>query len=330
MVVVDAYSKWLEVALMPSTTTEAVIRVLRGLFATHGCPDVLVLDNGPQFTLGTFERSLLGLGIHHALMAAFHPASNGQTERMVCSAKEALVRLEQRDWHERVTEYLLVQHITPHVATGRSPTELLMGFRSPLDQLHPDFGMAEPLGCTNMPWSFIPGNQVFAWNFVGDIPWVPAMVVGVTGPCSYQVALQNGHLWRRHIDQLRHRVGDLDITTVPPTVASAPERLLMEGEAPPTSSSQTEGMEPSRAILVGLPGSPEIRTTAVPDRPPSLLVAVPSTAAEPGNSGSMPHLVAPQSQPESGGHPYSGTGPWWSDRVSKRPAYLKDYVQLHM
>ncbi|XP_053230508.1 uncharacterized protein K02A2.6-like [Podarcis raffonei] len=127
MVLVDAYSKWLEVALMPSTTTEAVIRVLWGLLATQGCPDVLVLDNGPQFTSGTFERYLQGLGIRHALTAPFHPASNGQAERMVRSAKEALARLEQRDWHEQVTEYLHVQHITPHVATGWSPAELLMG-----------------------------------------------------------------------------------------------------------------------------------------------------------------------------------------------------------
>ncbi|CAI5794236.1 Hypothetical predicted protein [Podarcis lilfordi] len=152
------------------------------------------------------------------------------------------------------------------------------------------------------------------------------MVVGVRGPRSYQVALQNGQLWRWHIDQLRHRVGDLDITAVPPTVAPAPEQLLMEAEAPPTSSSQTEGMEQSQAILVGLPGSPEIRTTAVPDRPPSPLMAVPSTAVEPGNSGSTPHLVASQSLPELGGHPDSGTGPRRSGRVSKRPSYLKDYV----
>uniref|UniRef100_UPI0010A03C36 uncharacterized protein K02A2.6-like n=1 Tax=Podarcis muralis TaxID=64176 RepID=UPI0010A03C36 len=138
MVVVDAYSKWLEVALMPSTTTEAVIRVLRGLFATHGCPDVLVSDNGPQFTSGTFERYLLGLGIRHALTAPFHPSSNGQAERMVRSTKEALARLDRGDWHERVAEYLFVQHITPHAATGRSPAELLMGrrLRSPLDRLH--------------------------------------------------------------------------------------------------------------------------------------------------------------------------------------------------
>ncbi|XP_077778806.1 uncharacterized protein LOC144326225 [Podarcis muralis] len=192
MVVVDAYSKWLEVALMPFTPTEAVIRVLRGLFATHGCPDVLVSNNGPQFTSGTFERYLLGLGICHALTAPFHPPSNGQAERMVRSAKEALARLDQGDWHEWVAEYLFMQHITPHAATGRNPAELLMGcrLRSPLDRLHPDFAVAKPPGCANAPRSFVPGNQVFARNFVGDIPWVPATVVGVTGPRSYQVAYQ--------------------------------------------------------------------------------------------------------------------------------------------
>nr|XP_034957626.1 uncharacterized protein K02A2.6-like [Zootoca vivipara] len=153
MVVVDTYSKWLEVAQMTSTTSKAIIRVLRGLFATHGCPDVLVSDNGPQFTSGTFERYLLGLGIRHALTAPFHPASNGQAERMVRSAKEALACLNQGDCHERVTQYLLVQHITPHAATGRSPAELLMGrrLRSLLDRLHPDIGVAEPPGCVNAP-----------------------------------------------------------------------------------------------------------------------------------------------------------------------------------
>uniref|UniRef100_UPI0010A03A6A uncharacterized protein K02A2.6-like n=1 Tax=Podarcis muralis TaxID=64176 RepID=UPI0010A03A6A len=208
MVVVDAYSKWPEVALMSSTTTEAVIRVLRGLFATHGCPDVLVSNNGPQFTSGTFEWYLLG------------------------------------------AEYLFVQHITPHAATGQSPAELLMGhLRSPLDRLHPDFAVAEPPGCANAPQSFVPGNQVFARNYVGDIPWVPATVVGVTGPCSYQVALEDGHLWHWHIDQLRRRVGDLDTTVVPPTALVAPEETLTDGEAPPLS--QTASMEPNEVTSEG-------------------------------------------------------------------------------
>lgn len=75
---------------MSSTTSEVVNQELWGLFATHGLPDILVLDNGTQFTLGTFKRYLMGLGIRHALMAPFHPASNGQAERMFRSAKEAL------------------------------------------------------------------------------------------------------------------------------------------------------------------------------------------------------------------------------------------------
>ncbi|CAI5783597.1 Hypothetical predicted protein [Podarcis lilfordi] len=100
--------------------------------------------------------------------------------------------------------------------------------RSPLDQLHPDFAVAEPPGCANVPRSFVPGNQVFARNYVGDIPWVPATVVGVTGPRSYQVALKDGRLWRRHIDQLRRRVGDLDTTVVPPTALVAPEETLTD------------------------------------------------------------------------------------------------------
>ncbi|CAI5778641.1 XP_034959630.1uncharacterized protein K02A2.6-like [Podarcis lilfordi] len=324
MVVVDAYSKWLEVALMPSTTTEAVIRVLRGLFATPGCPDVLVSDNGPQFPSGTFEWYLLGLGIRHALTAPFHPSSNGQAERMVRSAKEALARLDRGDWHERVAEYLLVQHITPHATTGRSPAELLMGrhLRSPLDRLHPDFAMAEPPGCANAPRSFVPGNQVFARNYVEDIPWVPATVVGVTGPRSYQVALEDGRLWRRHIDQLRRRVGDLDTTVVPPTALVAPEETLTDGEAPPTPPSQTASVEPNQAASEGLPDLPQTQTTPLAEAPPA--------AADPGDLVSTPPRVAPQPQQELGGPPDLATSPRQPERVSKRPTYLKDYVVGHV
>ncbi|XP_058033127.1 uncharacterized protein K02A2.6-like, partial [Ahaetulla prasina] len=90
LVVVDAFSKWLEIILMRSMTAEAVIAALRHLFATHGLPDTLVSDNGPQFTATQFEEYLADEGIRHALSAPFHPASNGLAERSVRSAKEAL------------------------------------------------------------------------------------------------------------------------------------------------------------------------------------------------------------------------------------------------
>ncbi|CAI5763011.1 Hypothetical predicted protein [Podarcis lilfordi] len=243
---------------------------------------------------------------------------------MVRSAKEALARLDRGDWHEQVAEYLFVQHIPPHAATGRSPAELLMGcrLRSPLDRLHPDFAVAEPPGCANAPRSFVPGNQVFARNYVGDIPWVPATVVGVTGPRSYQVALEDGRLWRRHIDQLRHRVGDLHTTVVPPTALMAPEETLTDGEAPPTPLSQTASLEPNQATSEGLPDLPQAQTTPLAEAPP--------TAADPGDLVSTPPRVAPQPQQELCGPPDLATSPRRSGRVSKRPTYLKDYVVGHV
>ncbi|XP_015261180.1 PREDICTED: uncharacterized protein K02A2.6-like, partial [Gekko japonicus] len=58
LIVVDAMSKWLEVVRMKTTTSLAVIHALRHLFATHGLPDVLVSDNGPQFVSEEFKQFL--------------------------------------------------------------------------------------------------------------------------------------------------------------------------------------------------------------------------------------------------------------------------------
>lgn len=144
-----------------------------------------------QFTSSTFERYLLGLGIRHALMAPFHSASKGQAEHMVQSAKEALARLEKGDWYEHVTEYFLMQHITPDTSTGHSLAELLMGHHltSPLDQLHLDFIVTDPQGCADTPQSFFVGDQVFTRNCAGEVLWVPAIVAVVSGP-----ALTRWHL----------------------------------------------------------------------------------------------------------------------------------------
>ncbi|XP_032091769.1 uncharacterized protein K02A2.6-like, partial [Thamnophis elegans] len=95
LIVVDAYSRWVEVLLMHSTTSDSTVRALRRLFATHGLPDTVVSDNGPQFTATTFQTFLAELGIRHALVAPYHPASNGRAERAVRSAKEALGRLRR-------------------------------------------------------------------------------------------------------------------------------------------------------------------------------------------------------------------------------------------
>lgn len=80
LIVVDAYSKWVELDLMLSTRAEATIRVWGRLFATHRLPDIVLLDNSLQFTSAPFQMFLAKHGICHAPMAPFHPAMNSLDE----------------------------------------------------------------------------------------------------------------------------------------------------------------------------------------------------------------------------------------------------------
>eukprot|EP00079_Xenopus_tropicalis_P023325 XP_012815654.2 PREDICTED: LOW QUALITY PROTEIN: uncharacterized protein K02A2.6-like [Xenopus tropicalis] len=139
--VVDSFSKWLEVVSVASATTHAVIQVLRKLFATHGLPDTIVSDNGAQFTSADFRAFMESNLIRHVTTAPFHhPSSNGQAERMVQTTKDALKRIIDGDWNYRLAKFLLQQHITPSTSTGCSPAELLMNrhLKTCLDRLHPD------------------------------------------------------------------------------------------------------------------------------------------------------------------------------------------------
>lgn len=89
-IVVDAFSKWLEVTPVSSMTSTTVIKSLRRLFATHGLPDTIVSDNAAQFLSEEFQQFLKNGLIHHVTSAPFHPATNGQAERMVRTTKDAL------------------------------------------------------------------------------------------------------------------------------------------------------------------------------------------------------------------------------------------------
>ena len=64
-IAVDVYSKWPEVEVMLTTSSEKMIEVLRSLFAHHGLPEQFVSDNGPQFTSSEFKQFLLDNRVKH-------------------------------------------------------------------------------------------------------------------------------------------------------------------------------------------------------------------------------------------------------------------------
>ncbi len=85
LIVIDAHSKWLEVRLMPSTTSSSVIASLLTIFAQFGLPATIVTDNGRNFTSAEFDAFLHNNGIKHMKSSPYHPSSNGLAERAVQS-----------------------------------------------------------------------------------------------------------------------------------------------------------------------------------------------------------------------------------------------------
>ena len=65
LIIIDSYSKWLEVAPVSSADTLQTVAVLRQVFSTHGIPEMIVSDNGAAFTSSDFETFTKRNGIRH-------------------------------------------------------------------------------------------------------------------------------------------------------------------------------------------------------------------------------------------------------------------------
>ena len=93
LIIVDAHSKWLEILPTTAATSQATVRKMREVFATHGLPDEIVTDNGTHFTGTEFQRFMTQNGIRHIKVTPYHPSSNGLTERAVQVFKDAMKKL---------------------------------------------------------------------------------------------------------------------------------------------------------------------------------------------------------------------------------------------
>jgi len=82
--VVDRFTK---IAYFVPTTERTSAEGLAQLFKDniwklHALPDSIISDRGPQFTVGIMKELNCMLGIETKLSIAFHPQTDGQTERM--------------------------------------------------------------------------------------------------------------------------------------------------------------------------------------------------------------------------------------------------------
>lgn len=144
LVIVDAYTKWLEIYEMSTCTTPSVIDKLYDFMSRFGLPQTLVTDNGTSFCAQEFEKFCELNGITHMTSPPYHPASNGQAESYVKIVKRGIKSSLQSSSNLRESRLNLLKYIfdyrnSVHSTTGTTPAQLVFGrkLRSRLDLLCP-------------------------------------------------------------------------------------------------------------------------------------------------------------------------------------------------
>lgn len=136
LVVVDYFSRFIEIEVMRSIDADATIWRLKVIFARLGYPESITADNGRQFVSEKFKAFCLEKGIELISTTPYWPQQNGEVERQNRSILKRLIisQNEKRNWKEDLLDYLIMYRTTPHSTTGRTPSEMMFG-RTSRDKL---------------------------------------------------------------------------------------------------------------------------------------------------------------------------------------------------
>jgi transposase InsO family protein len=127
------------------TAEETSQLILDGIVRFHGLPEEIVFDRGLQFASKFWRRLFELLGVEIRLSSAFHPKTNGQTERTNQTFKQYLhciVNYQQDDWLDLLSQTEFAYNNITHASTGINPFFANYGF-------HPRFNLEIPRDSVN-------------------------------------------------------------------------------------------------------------------------------------------------------------------------------------
>ena len=177
---------------------------------------------------------------------------------MKCSLRAS--ERDGRSLQHNLAEFLFTYRTTAHATTNVTPCELFLGrqlrtrfdflrkrpkevVRSNQAEQKKNFDRRTKHRC------FFPGSPVLVRDYRGGNKWIAGTVLRKLGPVTYHVDVGKGLVWKRHLDQLRHRGGEIQ---QPATASDGPtnsssddiEFYPFEQDAPPAERDAARGMDP--------------------------------------------------------------------------------------
>ena len=144
LIIIDLFSKFVEIVAMRDQTAESVCSaLLNGWIYRNRVPDMLLRDQGRNVDGEAVRKMCAGFGINKKHSSAYHPQGDGQAERAVESVKQALRcflvdhNLVKTSWPSVLQEVAFIVNSLMSSSTKFTPQELMFGasIRSANDQV---------------------------------------------------------------------------------------------------------------------------------------------------------------------------------------------------
>lgn len=231
LILVDSYSKYIEVKSMKRTTAHCLLDELQKFFVVFGLPQEIVTDNGPPFSSFEFKNYCTQKSIKLTHSPPYHPQSNGLAERAVQTMKTTLKKclLDNANClclDDKVTQCLYQYRNKMSTVTNKTPNELVLAYkpRTSMDLINPRSqiksilkpsqssdrrNIHSPKKSQNVvpqkavKPTFSANDPIYYRNhFKNDVKWIPATYLKQLSRYTFLIRL-NGNVRTVHRNQFR-------------------------------------------------------------------------------------------------------------------------------
>lgn len=289
LIVVDAYTKWLEVIPTTTITATATINILKNLFTTFGLPITIVSDNGRQFRSEEMMRFLKENGVQSKFTAPFHASTNGQAERCVQTFKTKLKSMqnEKGTVQEKLSRFLMMYRKTPHSYTGLSPGEMMFKrlYRTKIDLVTRDTTIEKKQNNEQIIVNkeFEEGERVQIRFYDGN-KWRFGTIINRKGKLHYEIDV-DGRTHVRHTDQIKktscQERNEYYSSLQRPTVANEVPTIMTDNNIAGVPETVHLPLEPVQHSISSIPDGRPPQTAEMP-------------AADTNHRNTNGHVEAPQ------------------------------------
>lgn len=130
LVVTDVFTKFILVQPFKQATASSLIKFLeQSIFLLFGVPQIVLTDNGSQFTSKVFKELLSHYGITHWLTPSYHPQVNNseRVNRVITTAIRATIKANHKMWADNIHNIANAIRNSVHESTKHTPYFLTFG-----------------------------------------------------------------------------------------------------------------------------------------------------------------------------------------------------------